>query len=407
MAYDTSRARLVLVGGFGPAGRSDTWEHDGTTWQLVQPMVSAPTVGQSAAVYDVFGRKVVCFDANGFTLEYDGATWRRLLPSASPPRLILHAMAYDAARRRVVLFGGGEPIGNIIWRNDTWEFDGTSWSQVPVTSPPQPRGFHGMAYDHARRRVILFGGDVQRAAMNDTWLYDGVAWAQAFPPTSPPPQDNNTLVYDAQRGRTILIGDSTWEFDGTTWSPIPPGVAPSLRYSTSAAYDMARGRVVLFGGQDVVDQLVTADTWELEPPRTPSWTAYGTGCAAGGVEPGLVVPAAIVPALGATVTFQLSALPPRAGAVLLEFGRDLLHCSGSALPVELPWLPPGCAGWIEPEPGFATLIVHGGNVASWSFTIPNRPVLAGLVIGQQGIVLDHPAPHGIHGLTNAGILRIF
>ena len=49
-----------------------------------------------------------------------GQNWTKCTPVTSPPARGYHAMAYDAARRRVLLFGGG--VGNL---NDTWEYAGT------------------------------------------------------------------------------------------------------------------------------------------------------------------------------------------------------------------------------------------------------------------------------------------
>src|SRR5436309_145576 len=85
-----------------------------------------------------------------------------------------HAMAYDSARGRVVLFGGSG-LG------DTWEWDGTSWTQRASSGPP-PRYKHAMAYDSARGRVVLFGGDGAAGPyLADTWEWDGTAWTQRSP----------------------------------------------------------------------------------------------------------------------------------------------------------------------------------------------------------------------------------
>ena len=63
-------------------------------------------------------------------------------------------MAYDAARQRVVLFGGfgGGHLG------DTWEWNGTNWTQLTPSTSPTARNAHAMAYDAARQRVVLLGG---------------------------------------------------------------------------------------------------------------------------------------------------------------------------------------------------------------------------------------------------------
>jgi Dockerin type I domain/Galactose oxidase, central domain len=80
-------------------------------------------------------------------------------------------MAYDNARKRVVLFGGanaaGQPVG------DTWEWDGAEWTQVATTGPGPCAGF-GMAYDKARGKVVLFAGiNGQQQLTEDTWEWTG------------------------------------------------------------------------------------------------------------------------------------------------------------------------------------------------------------------------------------------
>ena len=71
-------------------------------------------------------------------------------------------MAYDSARGRVVLFGGDD--GN--YDDETWEWDGSVWTQR-IIAGPSPRYFHAMAYDSGRARLVLFGG----RDLGDTWEY--------------------------------------------------------------------------------------------------------------------------------------------------------------------------------------------------------------------------------------------
>lgn len=62
-------------------------------------------------------------------------------------------MAYDAARGLTVLFGGWTGGTN---NAQTWEWDGTAWTQR-VVSGPSGRVSHAMAYDAARGVTVLFG----------------------------------------------------------------------------------------------------------------------------------------------------------------------------------------------------------------------------------------------------------
>jgi hypothetical protein len=75
-------------------------------------------------------------------------------------------MAYDAARQRVVM-SGGNGVGQFL--RDTWEWDGVVWiRQDTATSPPLLRE-HAMAYDAARQRIVMFEGSPGSSA--DTWLH--------------------------------------------------------------------------------------------------------------------------------------------------------------------------------------------------------------------------------------------
>jgi hypothetical protein len=92
------------------------------------------------------------------------------------------ALVYDAARQRTVLFGGQ---GNNVNLGDTWEWDGTTWTQQhPITAPPA-RTNAAMAYDAARQRVVLFGGTNNNVDLGDTWEWDGTSWTQQHPATAP------------------------------------------------------------------------------------------------------------------------------------------------------------------------------------------------------------------------------
>lgn len=74
----------------------------------------------------------------------------------NPPGRIEAGMAYDAARRQVVLFGGLDSSQFSL--GDTWTWDGTTWTERHPQSSPSPRYGAHMAYDAARREVVLFGG---------------------------------------------------------------------------------------------------------------------------------------------------------------------------------------------------------------------------------------------------------
>ena len=268
MAYDEARDVTVMFGGFHvpgfPPTFGDTWEWDGVNWTQVASTGPAPRSSHAMA-YDARRGVTVLFggfDANsndlGDTWEWDGASWRQVAFSG-PTARFGHAMAYDRVRRVTVLFGGDAEN-----REDTWEWDGTSWNEV-VAPGPLGRRVHAMAYDASRRVTVLFGGindDAGFVALDDTWEFDGTGWTEVVTP-GPAARHSHAMAYHHGLKRIVLFGgffslDDTWEFDGTGWTEVvTPG--PAARSSHSMAYDAEREVIVLFGGTSPD----FGDTWEF------------------------------------------------------------------------------------------------------------------------------------------------
>ena len=140
----------------------------------------------------------------------DSANWELMSPKPIPRSI--HAIAYDVARGRTVMFGGWDSDHILA---DTWKWDGTNWTQrTPATSPPARAG-HSLAHDSARGRVVLFGGvgsfrdETLREFLEflgDTWDWDGTRWTQPTPVMGPQARHLHALAYDAARGRVVLFG---------------------------------------------------------------------------------------------------------------------------------------------------------------------------------------------------------
>ena len=287
MAYDAARKKVVLFGGYGASGThlGDTWEWDGVSWTLVA--TSGPSRRTDAEMaFDgtrgkviLFGGATSSFDPDQLkvithhwsdTWEWDGSAWTQVSATGPSPRCD-HAMASDSARGKVVLFGGitdhGVTDGPLEKVGDTWEWDGAVWTEVSTTGP-SARTNHALVYDAHRERTVLFGGlDFAKDRMGDTWEWDGTVWTQVAT-SGPSPRIAPGMAYDAGRAKIVLFGgqggvpsmpDDTWEFDGTSWTHIVPGITP--RYRHAVAYDEARERIVLFGGQKPPYE-VLGETWQ-------------------------------------------------------------------------------------------------------------------------------------------------
>lgn len=277
LAYDSDRGRILLFGGADERRvLGDLWEWEGKSWQLLAAAGPPPRTFPAFS-YDRARKHVVLFGGNrvlfgqagdedtflGDTWEWYEGAWHRLEVRAPPPRAEA-SMAYDCARRRLVLFGGYRGSGPHRERfGDTWEFDGSSWRQMETAEGPSPRNGAAMAYDAARKRVVLFGGSGGPSA--ETWEWDGAAWTRVHAPTAG--RYNAAMAYDTRLKEVIRFGGwdgktrcgGTWGYDGRRWQA-RSGDGPEPRNHTSMAYDERRRVLVLFGGHD--GERVFGDTWE-------------------------------------------------------------------------------------------------------------------------------------------------
>jgi len=180
--------------------------------------------------------------------------WQLVAPAAKDPALARygHAMAFDEARGVAVVFGGTRD-GNAVLA-DTWVYDGQTWQKLePPTSPPA-RAFHAMVYDPQRRNVVLFGGTLAggRSVLDDTWFWDGVTWSSLQGATHPPGRAKHAMAFDADRGRVVLYGGGlrdTWEWDGGHWLDLSPRKTnPGKLTSLGMAYSRTDHRILVHGG---------------------------------------------------------------------------------------------------------------------------------------------------------------
>jgi hypothetical protein len=261
-------------------------------------------------------------------MRQDGSVWTRVATTGPSPRAQA-SLAYDAARQRVVLFGGESGVfPNVTVHRDTWEWDGTAWTQRATTGPTT-RVHQAMAFDRARGRVVLFGGfDISaQQELRDIWEWDGAQWSQssvsgavntialgvahdekasatylysipqtggapsasrwngtaltpaaAVSPPCPPIHRQFASLGSAPGGFLLYVHacsptgnpivPQSWRFDGATWTQVA-GTQPPLRYNSAMAYDRDRGRVVLYGGEVAAGAPDLADTWEFDGT---SWT---------------------------------------------------------------------------------------------------------------------------------------
>ena len=291
LVYDDAGKRVLLTGGSTPldSGRSfvffnDTWAFDGTRWTKLGEAGQRLSGAQLA--YDAKLNRIVSLGgySNGVSLpdlrSFDGRDW--LTVGQHPEfRVAEPGFVYDSRRERFVTFGGSAGRGSTL--GDTWELAGTTWSKFAGVSPPGRQG-HVMVYDAKRNRTVVFGGMGVGAPgqpppqLGDTWEFDGTSWSQKQV-TGPAPRLGVGAAFDSKRGVIVTFGGigtngffgDTWSWDGSTWRKLAD-TGPEPRGMGYLAYDKARDRIVLFGGRKGWPDGDLNDTWEWDGSK---WTRIG------------------------------------------------------------------------------------------------------------------------------------
>jgi hypothetical protein len=171
-------------------------------------------------------------------------------------------MAYDAARRRVVLHGG---YGETAELTDTWEWDGTRWERRSASGPTN---MMALGYSAAGNHVVGLGVS-GNSTVTGMWAWNGSTWTRLDVPALPTAEPPIRLLGHDSLGLILVDGafrgsaPVTWMWNGAAWSALA-GPAPSRRIGFDYAFDAGRSRAVLFGGLGP-GETPLADLWELGP----------------------------------------------------------------------------------------------------------------------------------------------
>ncbi|MCR9248548.1 MAG: hypothetical protein NXI31_26270 [bacterium] len=298
MAWDHQRNRTVGLG-----LDLTVFPYQFRTFELVdgafQILAAVPGSVPLELHYDPALGGVVAFcDTATGTQDYlwSGTVWNPL-PANVRPAHVRSTLVADGQRARLVAFTPDSPGPG----GQTWEWDGTTWTQQQPLASPTARDSTAMVFDPASGLTMLHGGHVGSTTLRDTWLWDGSNWVQSTAPAPattaavelvldrtdgvllldraamstrdyrwsngtwvPGPEslrmvDQTLLGNDRARGvLTMLQGDRTYDWDGFAWRHLATG-GPGPRLGTTLAFDPSSNDMLLFGGH--VGPQSQQDTW--------------------------------------------------------------------------------------------------------------------------------------------------
>lgn len=372
IAYDPTRRETLAV---TTAPRGGTWRWNGN-WQFVT--ATGPGDRRRAAIAPL-GNNMVLFGGSGTTSMqlfddtwlWNGQSWTSLSFASRPPARHGHTMV--TTNNKILLFGGEDLLSTF---GDTWCFDGVVWSQLAPTAFPGNRSQPSMAFDPLRQRVVLYGGQgsQQFAAFDDTWEWDGTTWAQVestlLQPTTP--WLPLPLVFDSSRAQVVLANQShLYGWNGSAWS--------NPQHLTGAAIGV--------GVFDVVRQSLV--TWSVSTrvltsnPATASIAAQACGN-----QPDLRLFGRA--ALGTTSSVHIEGLP--GAPAFIVFG----------LQPQLQNLAPGCDRMVSIDAVHFVLLDGAGRFDK-ALAVPLHRAFVGMNLQAQVAVVDGGP---VSGVSVSGALRL-
>ena len=194
--------------------------------------------------------------------------------SKTSDRLLAAGMQWRSIRTKNTLCSSLDAASGGL-TGDTWQWDGSAWTQVEDTGPPV-RESHTIVYAADRNRTVLFGGDgVSLTVLGDTWEWDATHWTHVQ--YVGPAREGSAMVFTGS-GTTLFGGfggiqQRSGQSGGPVWRYLgvgrpAMGGAPGYGSSGAArlhaiAFDSTRSRLVLFGGRPALARDSSlADTWE-------------------------------------------------------------------------------------------------------------------------------------------------
>jgi len=360
-AYDAETQQFIMVSGspdVTPGATVQTWKWTGSTWALLSP-ASPPPNGACSMTYDAVRKVIVMLVSDPSTYAqktwtWNGATWNSQADLPSPVLASLGTIppiTFDADTGTDLVYVGQTPpcIGTgpshnftCTDSNQTWSWDGSSWSETAAPNDPSAGASYVASYDGATHQVVMFGGSYEQSPSpeNTTWVYSSPGSPLVSPSRLFGVDRQSTAVAvstsafpTAGSAAAVVLARADVFADALAGGPLAAAKHGPLLLTSSRSLDAVTsaeigrvlpkgGTVYLLGGASALSDGVAAAVTALGdlPTRIAGTDRYGTAVAIAGA---MGNPTTVFEASGVNFPDALSAVPAAVathGAIVLTDG---------------------------------------------------------------------------------------
>jgi hypothetical protein len=234
MAYDSTRDRVVLYGGYDTGYRYDTWEFNPTRINYADPWILRDNttgttrpgpLASTRMVFSNYDNRIYLYGGTGGGTSndfytWDGFAWAKKTHLGVAPSLMAHGMAYEPVGGRIYIYGGS--VAGTEDKTYEYSIAANSMAQLIVTGVPTVPGY---ATDFPTltwspryyQQLVLYGGKNSVGGWNsDVWIFSVITrvWTKQTMPTGTPlPRSGQA---GAAIGTTTLYNTDIVYFGGST-----------------------------------------------------------------------------------------------------------------------------------------------------------------------------------------------
>lgn len=224
------KTALVAVGGYGPSGPAHSAaveEYDGTNWTTATAYPSTVYAGQGNGVLTagiISGGNQSGATFLNISTYYDGTSW------TSAPNIVKARQGSASSlgtQTAAIHFGGYDNASPLAGRDETEEFNGTSWSEQSDLSTGRSHG--GSA--GTQTAAIYFCGETTNTGSfdprspNTTEEYDGSSWSNGGTVPARFVRLNGsgiqTACFRIGGSNPSGVSSTTDLYNGTSWASAP------------------------------------------------------------------------------------------------------------------------------------------------------------------------------------------